>query len=174
MHRIFFFSLILIFSSFDSFGQTIDSNESKVTFSVRNIKFNTVKGSFTGMKGGVTFLPDDLASSKFEVCIDAASINTGSKKRDNHLRNEDFFDVDKYPEICFESSEIIKTSSGYKAKGILTMHGFSRNVEIPFSYKNKQFIGNLKVKRLDYHVGEETGEFMVSNEIAIQIICSLN
>lgn len=153
-------------------SQSIDTDQSIITFSVSNMKLNTVKGTFTGMMGDVIFNPNDLPSSKFDVCIDAKSIDTGNAKRDKHLRNEDFFEVETYPQICFKSSTITKTSDGYKVKGMLTMHGVSKTVEIPFTYNSKQLIGDIKLNRLDYKVGG-SGGFMVGKEITIQIKCVL-
>jgi Uncharacterized conserved protein len=172
MHRLFFSFLILFFSLL-SYGQTINTESSKVDFSVSNFKINTVKGSFTGMEGEVIFSPDDLSAAKLAVCIDAASVNTGNKKRDDHLKTEDFFGVETYPEICFESTSIIKTDKGYLALGNLMMHGVSKNIEIPFVYDDNKFVGDFKVKRLDYKVGKGTGGFSVGKEITIQIVCVL-
>jgi len=60
------------------------------------MKIRTVKGSFAGMKGEIRFDEKDLANSSFKVNIDAATVNTENEKRDDHLRNEDFFDVEVY------------------------------------------------------------------------------
>jgi len=168
------FIILILVTSLGLNGQTINSEDSKVTFSVSNMAFNTVKGTFNGMEGEIYFSPNDLLASKFEVCIDASSINTGNQKRDKHLKNEDFFEVEKYPNICFKSTEVEKTTSGNKTKGILTMHGVSKKVEIPFTFKNNQFIGNFEVNRKDYKIGEGTGSFMVGKEIEIQIVCFVN
>ena len=173
MQRLFFCFLTLFFSIL-SYGQTINAESSKVEFSVSNFKINTVKGSFTGMTGEVIFSSDDLSAAKFAVCIDAASVNTGNNKRDDHLKKDDFFGVETYPEICFESTSIIKTDKEYLASGNLMMHGVTKNIEIPFVYQDNKFVGDFKVKRLDYNVGKGTGGFSVGKEITIQIICVLN
>ena len=78
----------------------------------------TVNGSFTGMKGEI---------------------------RDDHLRNADFFHVEEYPVISFESSAVVLTSNGYLTRGILSMHGISKEVEIPFTYEAGLFSGSLDV-----------------------------
>lgn len=174
MLKIFLLNLALLAISCNSHCQTIDSQNSKVSFSVSNLVFNTVKGTFSGMNGEIIFNPDNLSSSNFEVCINVSSINTGNKKRDNHLRNEDFFDVDNHPEICFSSSQIIKTDTAYKTTGTLSMHGVTKTIDIPFTFTNNQLIGDFKVMRLDYNVGEGTGNFSIGKEIDIQIMCILN
>lgn len=150
----------------------IDAKSSLVTFSVSNFYFKKVEGSFSGMKGTLNFNPKELSTSKFDVCIDAKSINTGNEKRDEHLKNKDFFEVKTYPDICFKSSDVSKTSDGYKAKGALTMHGVSKEIEIPFTYNSNQFNGEFKINRLDYKVGGKGG-FMVGKEIIVRINCVL-
>lgn len=152
-------------------GQSIDSEKSMVTFEVGNLKVRKVEGTFQNMQGSVNFNPNDLANSTFEVCIDASTINTGNKKRDAHLRDEDFFDVDNYPEICFKSESIVKSMDGYITKGRLTMHGVTKTVEIQFQFSGNKFTGTLSLNRLDYNVGTETGTFMVSDEVMVRIDC---
>lgn len=167
------FAIILGFVSLAS-AQTINIEKSVVHFKIGSMGFKTVKGTFDGMRGVVVFDPKNLAAARFDVCLDASTVCTGIKKRDEHLRNEDFFEVDRYPHICFQSAEIVKTNDGYKAVGDLVMHGVTRKVEIPFSYAGGTFQGSLNLKRLDYKVGEDTGTFMVSDEVEITIICYLN
>lgn len=169
-----FFSSALLIICLHSLSQTINTESSKVTFSVSNMKFNTVEGYFTGMKGTLNFNSEELATSSFDVCIDANTVNTGNEKRDTHLKNEDFFEVGTYPEICFTSTSIEKTESGYKALGSLTMHGVSKAAEIPFSQNGKELVGEISVKRYDYSIGPDTGTFMVGNEIKVYILCMLN
>lgn len=147
----------------------VDTSKSKVTFEIGNMKVKTVEGGFDKMTGKITFDPNDLKSSRFQACILVSSLNTGNEKRDEHLMKEDFFEEGKYPKICFISSKISKATEGYTAEGKLTMHGVTKVVKIPFSYTNEVFKGSLKLNRYDYKVGEETGTFMVSNEVNIQI-----
>ena len=138
------------------------------------MKWNTVKGSFSGMQGTVSFSPEDLTSSVFDVCIDANTVDTGNKKRDNHLKKEDFLNEKKHGQICIKSTKIIRTASGYKFIGTLTMNGIANEVEIPFTYFNNQITGNFKLNRFHYKIGEDTGNFLVGQEISINIICVLN
>jgi len=158
---------------FTSIGQNIISSNSKVTFKIGNMGFKSVKGSFTGLNGDLTFSADNLQASNFDVCIDAATINTENQKRDEHLKNEDFFDVEKYPTICFTSSAIVKTNTGYETTGILKMHGVTKTVKIPFTYSNNTFTGKINVNRADYGIGPNGG-FMVGKNVEIQIIAKVN
>jgi len=165
---------IAMFFAMSLQAQSIDTQKSKANFIATNMKWIKVEGNFTGMKGDIKFDEADLANSSFNVCVDAASVNTDNNARDKHLRNEDFFHVEKYPEICFASTSISKTGKGFVTEGTLTMHGVSKNVSIPFTYSNGQFTGNIKVSRYDYKVGEGTGTFMVGEDVKIEIIAVTN
>jgi polyisoprenoid-binding protein YceI len=155
-------------------AQTLNSEQSVVNFSIKNMKIRTVKGTFTGMKGEVHFDESDLAGSGFKVSVDAASVNTGNKKRDEHLRDEDFFHVEAYPIVSFESTSIQKTNSGFITRGNLNMHGVSKEVEIPFTYSKNQFKGRLELNRFHYKIGEETGTTAAGESVRLEIVAILN
>ena len=169
----FLFLSILLFQ-FSVYAQTIDNDKSVVDFKVGNMGgMNSVKGTFTGFSGKVKFDPKQLDASKIDVCIDASTINTKNNKRDEHLKSEDFFDIEKYPKICFTSTEITKHPQGYVAKGKLNMHGVTKTVEIPLIFENNKLTGMITIDRFDYKVGEDTGTFMVGTEVKIVIHCVL-
>lgn len=165
--------LVAIFFVVTLGKQEINTLDSGVTFEVVNMKLNTVEGSFKGMKGDVKFDPKDLKNSSFEVTIDAATIDTDNGKRDKHLKNEDFFNVEKYPTIKFKSNAVVRSKKeGYHiAKGKLTMHGISKDVKIPFTYKNGVFEGTIKVNRFDYGIGKEYSTFTISEQVEVTIKC---
>jgi polyisoprenoid-binding protein YceI len=165
--------IISLFASSTLYGQSIDSDKSMVSFEIGNMKVRTVEGSFSNMKGSIRFNPDDPGNASFEVCIDASTIQTGNKKRDKHLREEDFFDVGRYPDICFTSRSTLESDGEYIAQGELTMNGVTKTVQIPFEFSEDTFSGTLSLNRLDYNIGEKTGTFMVSNEVSINIVCQL-
>lgn len=152
-------------------AQSIDTQNSKVSFEVGNMKINKVQGTFQGMTGEVFFDSADLSTAHFEVCIDAASVNTGNEKRDDHLRDEDFFDVKKFPTICIRANSIVEKSEGFLLAGELTMHGVTKNIEIPFTFVSNTFQGTFEVSRFDYSIGEGTSKFMVSENVEISIVC---
>ncbi|MCT4624161.1 MAG: YceI family protein [Schleiferiaceae bacterium] len=157
--------------AFTAFGQNnIDANQSKVSFEVSNMKVNTVEGQFTGMKGNVNVVNNQIVS--IDVCIDAASVNTDNTKRDEHLRNEDFFEVEKYKEICFISQKITKTEDGFIANGTLEMHGVTKSVSIPLSLNNGVVTGKFSIDRYDFGVGSD-GSFSVGREVELTINCVL-
>lgn len=112
----------------------IDGNVSTVGFSVPIMNgLSKVTGKFTDFS--VTLINDekDVKKSSVSVVIKTASINTGITARDNHLRTADFFDAEKYPEITFKSSSIVKKGKQLIAVGTFTMRGVSKEISLPFT-----------------------------------------
>ena len=114
-------------------------------------------GAFTSMKGDISFDENNLSASKFNISIDANSITTGNGMKNHKAKNEDWFDVKKFPTINFTSSKISKTTSGYEVVGILDMRGVQKQITIPFTFTNKTFVGSFDINRLDYGVGTDKG-----------------
>ena len=167
-----FYLILMVLSLMQA--QQISSDNSLVNFSIKNLKVRTVTGTFSGMQGEISFDPSDLENSRFLVSIDPASVNTGNKKRDKHLRSEDFFHVEAYPLISFTSTSIQKTEEGFSTRGTLSMRGIEAEVEIPFTYSSSRFTGTLEIKRLDYEVGEGTGTFTAGEIANLEIVAVLN
>jgi len=112
----------------------IDTNHSTVGFSVSIMGgLSKVTGKFTDFT--VTLMNDerDITKSSVSVVIKATSIDTGIKERDNDLRTANFFDVEKYPEITFQSTRIEKRGKQLIAVGTFTMHGVSKEIVLPFT-----------------------------------------
>ena len=154
-------------------AQNIVAEQSKADFRISNMGLNRVNGTIQGMQGDIQFNPSDLANSSFRVCVDPSTVATGINKRDEHLRNEDFFFVTNFANICFYSKTIKVDGEGYVAQGTLTMLGNSQEVEIPFTYSDKTFMGTLVLNRLDYGLGEGTSTFAAGNEVEVTITCVL-
>src|SRR6478736_4455394 len=114
----------------------IDPAHSTIAFRVRHM-LGTAKGNFSKFRGTIELDRDHPEQSSVTVTIDAASIDTGIAKRDEHLRGE-LFNVAKYPEITFKSRRVKPT--GAKAgeiTGDLTMHGVTRSIVLTV-----QLVGN--------------------------------
>jgi polyisoprenoid-binding protein YceI len=149
----------------------IDTEASEVEFEVKKFKLFEVEGTFTGMKGTIRFDTSNLEQSNFMVCIDAETVKTGIKKRDNHLRSEEFFDVENFPRICVGSKSIEKKGSGYIMTAALAIRNIEKEVVIPFTYKDKIFEGEFEINRKDYNVGKDFSTFTAGNEIEVEIKC---
>jgi polyisoprenoid-binding protein YceI len=92
-----------------------------------------VRGKFTDFKVTIVHDDADVTKSSVNAVIKTASIDTGIERRDAHLRNPDFFDAEKFPEITFQSKHIMKKGNQLVAHGTFTMHGVSKEIELPFT-----------------------------------------
>jgi polyisoprenoid-binding protein YceI len=151
----------------------IDNAVSEVAFTVKKLGFLTIKGTFSDFTGEVTFQKDALDQANFNVSVGASTINTGNEKRDEHLKSKDFFHVNEYPKIHFQSTSIKSDAKGYQSIGKLSMLGVSREVSIPFSYNEGKFKGQFSLNRLDYTLGKKFPAFFVGKTIQISINCKI-
>ncbi len=110
------------------------------------------KGIFDNLKGTLIFDPANLTTAKFDVTVDASTINTGNGMMNTHAKSAEWFDVQRYPFIRFTSESFEKTAAGYAVKGTLDMHGVQKAVVIPFTFENNVFAGEFTVNRLDYGI----------------------
>jgi polyisoprenoid-binding protein YceI len=164
--------LMFVLPAIFSVGQEIDTLNSFVSFEVSNFRVNTVEGKLTGFEGDVLFDEQDLENSYFNVCVDPGTINTGIEMRDEHLLEEDYFDVSRHPRICFRSGSISPYEDGFLARGILKMKGIAREVNIPFKRSEEHVLwGNFEINRLDHGIGP-SGGFLVGKTISISIYCA--
>lgn len=116
---------------------TIDPTHSEVSFQVRHL-VTQVRGKFTDYQGTIELDPAKLENSKVEFRIKAASIDTDLEDRDKHLRAEDFFFVEKHPDIVFKSQKIQATGKDtYNVLGTLTLRGVTKTVTLPVTFLGK-------------------------------------
>jgi polyisoprenoid-binding protein YceI len=128
-------------------------------------------GIFKDFKGSIVFDEQNPGAGKFDVTVDAASINTGNGLQNKHAKSDEWFDVGKYPQIHFVSRSIGKTAAGFQVTGDLEMHGVKKSITIPFSFKKTAqggtFTGSFTVNRNDYNLGKPGGD--VGEQIKIDI-----
>jgi polyisoprenoid-binding protein YceI len=111
-----------------------DPPHTAIRFIAKHVGMANVHGRFEKFNGGI-FIAERMEDSHVEVTIDAASITTGNKTRDNHLRSADFLDVDNYPFVRFASDRFVhRNGSKWAVQGHLTMHGVSRSVALDTTY----------------------------------------
>jgi polyisoprenoid-binding protein YceI len=144
---------------------------SSVQFKIKNLGF-TVTGSFTGLQGNIRFDPSHLPEAAFEVSIDANSVNTDNSLRDDHLRNEEYFNVKTYPLIRFVSTKVVATNKTnvYLIYGQLTIRNQTKPIEFAFgatsSNQGWQFAGNFSINRRDFGVG---GASIISDKLDVSL-----
>ncbi len=128
----FLISLLLANYTFASIW-SIDSDHSTAGFAIKHMTISTVRGNFSAIKGNAEFDKTGVKLISLQITIDANSINTGVKKRDDHLKSPDFFDVTTFPVIDFRSKSITTGGSDtFMVTGDLTMHGVTREITIQF------------------------------------------
>jgi len=158
----------------------LDLSHSELNFRVKHLMISNVKGEFRKFEAEVE--GEDFASSGIRVTIDASSIFTNDDARDAHLKSADFFDVEKYREITFESTSFRKVDNdNYKLTGKLAIKGVTNtvNLNVEFGGTNKDPWGNEKaafslngiINRkdwgLNWNAALETGGVLVSDEVRI-------
>ena len=134
----------------------------------------TTGGSIGGLVTKVHFAPENLNGSTIEASVDVNTINTDNSSRDEHLRSEDFFDVSRFPKISLKSVAFKhKSGNNYTGTFILTIKDKSKQIEMPFTFLDKEstveFKGTFKINRLDFGVGSSS--LILSDELTVKIDC---
>ena len=164
----------------------IDTVHSTVGFKIRHL-VSKVSGDFTDFDGTIVADFENLDTSSVEFTIQAASIDTKNEKRDGHLRSEDFFAVEKYPEITFKSSEITRVDDDtFAVAGTLTMRGVSKKITLMVDFLGEMSaMGGTRagyeltttINRMDYGVSwnraVEAGGFVLGDEVEVNIALQL-
>ena len=160
----------------------IDVSHSTVGFQVRHMAISKTNGVFDDFTGTFSFEPGNPESWSCEAVIQAASVNTGNQKRDEHLRSEDFFNVAQFPTLTFKSTGV-KMEDAFEGilKGDLTIHGVTKPVELefevlgtvtdPWGNDRAGFSATLKINRQDFGLSYnnvlEAGGLVVGEEVKI-------
>jgi polyisoprenoid-binding protein YceI len=161
----------------------IDATHSRIGFVARHAMVTKVRGSFNEFEGSGYFDADHPADSHLELVIKAASIDTRNADRDGHLRSNDFFAMDEYPEIVFRSTSVEQTGDAeYRVTGDLTIKGVTKPVSVDFDYTGaavdpfgNQRIGlegtatiNRKDWGVNWNAALEAGGVLVSEKVTLE------
>ncbi len=155
---------------------TPDTIHSHIGFSAKTLF--KVEGNFGKYSTAISGDPDTLDNTKVLVEIDAASVNTENKNRDNHLKTPDFFDAAKYPKIVFTSTKVWKQGAQVMVQGTLDMHGIKKDLTIPFDPsfgKNGagadtwSYEGSLKINRNDFGIGSDSIAAKISLKDTVEL-----
>ncbi|MEL6698419.1 MAG: YceI family protein [Bacteroidota bacterium] len=131
----------------------LDESKTEIRFETEN-PAGDVTGTFDPPVAYMLRLDSlDLPSSKIKAKIDVRSLQSGLVARDAALMKEDYFDVEEFPFMTFESQKIEALETGYLATGILSIKGITREVLIPFTFHDRIFEASFILKRKDYNIG---------------------
>jgi polyisoprenoid-binding protein YceI len=163
----------------------IDAAHSSLEFAAKHAMVTTVRGRFSDFSGTLYLDGANPESSRAEVTIKVASLDSRSDQRDEHLRGADFFDVETYPEITFKSTRAAagKDDDEYRLWGDLTIKGVTREVELvltftgsaqdPWGGQRVGFEGRTTVNRkdwgLNWNVALEAGGLLVSEKVKLSL-----
>ena len=160
----------------------IDPTHSEIGFRVKHMMFTNVSGKFKAFQVYFENTDDQFETSQISFSADVNSIDTSSADRDNHLRSADFFDVDKFPKITFNSTELRKINEGqFQLTGDLTIKDITRSIVLDVEYSGllKDPWGNTriaasvsgKINRKDFGLGWnaalEAGGLLVGEDIKL-------
>ena len=158
----------------------LDPTHSEVTFSVKHLAISKVRGIFERFTASIVTAEDPSAST-VEASIEVASINTNQKDRDKHLRTNDFFKADEFPNITFTSSSVVLTGDDITVVGDLTLRGVTKSVTLTgefggtvtdgYGQTKAGFTASTKINRHDYGVSWnaalEAGGLTLGDDISI-------
>lgn len=167
---------------------TIDNSHTSIGFTVPHMVVSEVDGHFNQYKGQALLDEKNLQNSSVSFSIDAASVDTGDAKRDEHLRSPEFFDAAKFPQLTFKSTKITKAGSSYKLQGDLTIHGITKNVTLtanvsdavanPWGKLVRAVKITGKIKRADFGLNWnkalDKGGFVVGDTVDLNLKLELN
>lgn len=170
-------------------GWNLDKAHSSVGFSVRHLVISEVTGNFKDYDISLKSTKDDYSDAVVEATIKVASINTDNEKRDAHLRTDDFFNAEKYPEIKFKSTSFEKIGDNkYKITGDLTIRDVTKKVTFDATYNGSikapwgatvaSWKATLSLNRFDYNLKWnktiEAGGLIAGDTINITLNLELN
>lgn len=161
----------------------LDKSHSNIGFEISHMVISDVEGEFGDYAIHLELDTENLSASSVHAVIQTASIDTDNADRDDHLRNEDFFNVATYPTIEFQSTKIMEKGGDWVAVGDFTMLGVTKQIELDFELSGpiQDPWGNTRVgieasttiNRQDFGMSwskaMDTGGLMVGNDVEIEI-----
>jgi polyisoprenoid-binding protein YceI len=162
---------------------TVDTDHSTIEFRVAHMLVSKTTGRFTDYQGFIDMDAEEGTVKAIEATIKTVSVNTNHEKRDAHLRNADFFDVEKYPTMTYRMKHYTKTADGYQAVGELTLRGVTKDITLVGNFNGvaKDPWGNLragfnaegKLNRKDFGIvwskTLDGGGLVVGDEVSIKL-----
>lgn len=161
----------------------IDPAHTRIGFVARHAMVTKVRGSFNEFTGSGYFDADSPSASRLELTLQVASIDTRNADRDNHLKTNDFLDLENYPTIRFVSTSVEKTGDDtYEVTGDLTIKDVTKPVTVEFELSGPVqdpwgntrigLDGNAVINRKDwgvnFNVALEAGGLLVSDRITLE------
>jgi len=154
----------------------VDPAHASVVFRIKHLTSSFVYGRFDKIAGTFDVDEADPTGIKFDVTIQAASIDTNQPRRDDDLRGPDFFDVKEYPTLTFKSKSVTKTGDNkYDVTGDMTIRGVTKEITVPMEFvgtanmmgQRAGWATEFVIKRSEYGVKKDPGA--VGEEVKIMM-----
>lgn len=173
-------TLLIGFSLVAQSQYKVDPAHTSVNFKIRHNGITFVSGKFEKFDGGIIGSLDNPEQARVFFNIDAASVNTSIQRRDDHLRSADFFEVEKFPSLTFESTSIEKVSAEkYKLNGKLKIKDVTKDVTFDVDYGGSVktdnggeiigFTAKNTINRLDYNVSYDPTGVGIGKDVHITV-----
>ncbi len=168
---------------------TIDPAHSEIQFKVKHLMITTVTGSFKKFEGVVQAVKDTFENAQIAFTAEVASIDTGVEKRNAHLRSNDFFNAEQYPQLKFTSTSFTKMKDNhYLLKGNITIRETTQPIELTVVYGGRatdsngneiagfEIAGQLSRKEfgLNWNGVTEVGGVVVADEVKLEMNVELH
>lgn len=169
----------------DPAAYDIDASHSRVGFSVRHMMVSNTRGEFKKYSGTVFIDEKDLSKTAIDITVETDSIDTGDKKRDDHLKSPDFFDSKKFPKMTFKSTKAErKATGGYALTGDLTIRDKTKSITLdvdpltpelkdPWGGTHRGTHASAKINRTDFDLkwnkALESGGVVVAEEVTLDL-----
>lgn len=175
--------LALFAISFGASAQTtsykVDPDHTALVFKIDHMGFSDVYGMVGGAEGKITFDEKAPEKSTFEVSAKLDTINTMAKKRDDHLKGPDFFNVKQFPTMTIKSKTVKKAGAKFDVVADLTIHGVTKPVSFTFTqlktgkdpWNNVRTGGttSFKIKRTDFGMNYMAKPGEVGDEVEVMV-----
>lgn len=150
-------------------GQQVSNAE--VSFKIKNLGIAT-DGKFGGFKADINFDQIHLDQSSIQASVETKTIDTDNNMRDNHLIKEEYFDVEKYPEITLKSLSFEhQKNENFSGVFDVTIKGKTKRIKFPFTYteqgQNGFFKGSFTINRTDFGIGGKS--MILANDAKVDI-----
>jgi polyisoprenoid-binding protein YceI len=162
----------------------VDPTHSEITFKVKHLVISTVTGKFKSFDATLETENESFEGAQITFKADIDSIDTGVADRDGHLKSDDFFNAEKYPEMTFTSTEFTKTGEGtFALKGNLTIRDITKEITLdvdhggtvvdPYGQKKAGFEISGAINRkefgLQWNAITEAGSVVVADTVKLDL-----
>ncbi len=184
IRSLLFASLLLIAFSIpteEPSSWSIDVSHSSISFKVRHLGISNVRGEFLTYDAEILMDGTDLSTLAVDATIETTSIDTGNERRDNHLRSDDFFGAEEFPNMTFTSTGVTEVDGNeFHLAGDLTIRDVTKSIVLEGEFLGTAMMGDSEragfeaaatIDRKEFNLSwdrlTEAGGFVVGHDVEI-------